>query len=411
MSQPAFNDVIFLSFFFSFFAFLATSDSKSTRVYHREWGPFNQSYYSIFQVFPSATINPGSMQVTQDTASNNGALSNISGRVVLKQPFDLWDTSGWVASFNSSFVINISEGVRRGMGRCAAGEGDPSWDSGFAGVPQRLDWVRRSHERREVPDPRLGASRSGGLEVPEEGTLVADFGAAGARAGEPSQGRRGRREVSSPSLNLWREAARRLADIPRESRLLLSVPETSEDGGMRLRKASAEELGWLSHRRRAADVDSSGLRLESGAGVLPGGDAEAADEPRILVAVPGDPSPRRCPCPCWSIILKQLHPEGWKTTASVDVAADAILKYLFEEPSPVDEHSRGYFAETLAVVAGGLVNCSAGSAVLIDAVGVAFADHFAAVMKSAENPAQNAHVTLTDPMTDDVALAGLAAAF
>ncbi|KAI4340267.1 hypothetical protein MLD38_025122 [Melastoma candidum] len=50
------------------------------------------------------------------------------------------------------------EGAEHGW----AGEGDPPWDSGFAGVPRRLGWVRKSQNCLEVPDPRLGTSRSGG---------------------------------------------------------------------------------------------------------------------------------------------------------------------------------------------------------------------------------------------------------
>ncbi|KAI4304269.1 hypothetical protein MLD38_039807 [Melastoma candidum] len=49
-----------------------------------------------------------------------------------------------------------------------------------------------------------------------------------------------------------------------------------------------------------------------------------------------------------------------------------VQKYLFKEVSLADEHSRGHFAETSAVVAGGLVNCSAGLTVLTDVVVAAF---------------------------------------
>lgn len=87
----------------------AISQAKDVTTLNHEFGPFNSSYYDIFAVITPATINNEALQVTPDSAGNF-SLKHKSGRVFYKHQFKLWeegDEEGRVASFNSSFVINI----------------------------------------------------------------------------------------------------------------------------------------------------------------------------------------------------------------------------------------------------------------------------------------------------------------
>ncbi|KAK4790935.1 hypothetical protein SAY86_031348 [Trapa natans] len=88
------------------FGMSAIDPAESLRTIDKQFGPFNSSYYSIFKVDPPATISNGALQVTPDSAGNLN-LKNRSGRVLFNQRFKLWDGSGRVASFNTSFIINI----------------------------------------------------------------------------------------------------------------------------------------------------------------------------------------------------------------------------------------------------------------------------------------------------------------
>ncbi|KAL4645801.1 hypothetical protein ACB092_02G259400 [Castanea dentata] len=87
------------------------------------FGPFNSSYYTTFdfEVVSPATISNGALQVTPDSAGNF-SLSNRSGRVLFNHSFKLWEDLGGggvkVASFNSSFLINIFR-----VNKSTAGEG------------------------------------------------------------------------------------------------------------------------------------------------------------------------------------------------------------------------------------------------------------------------------------------------
>ncbi|XP_059438892.1 probable L-type lectin-domain containing receptor kinase S.5 [Corylus avellana] len=91
------------------------SQAQILQTFHREFGPFNASYYDTFAVLPPATISNGALQVTPDSAGNF-SLVNRSGRIMFNQSFKLWEdelsmtsssTGSKVASFNSSFLINI----------------------------------------------------------------------------------------------------------------------------------------------------------------------------------------------------------------------------------------------------------------------------------------------------------------
>lgn len=94
------------------FLILALSQAQNMQPFHREYGPFNETYYGIFKVESPAMISHHALQITPDSANKNFSLANKSGRVLLNKSFILWEDDGAggvrVASFNSSFVINIA---------------------------------------------------------------------------------------------------------------------------------------------------------------------------------------------------------------------------------------------------------------------------------------------------------------
>ncbi|GFS39437.1 concanavalin A-like lectin protein kinase family protein [Actinidia rufa] len=82
--------------------------TESLKTFHSEYGPFNETHYDTFEVEKPATISNDALQVTPDSAQSGFNLKNQSGRVFLKRAFKLTDPkSDRVASFNSSFLINI----------------------------------------------------------------------------------------------------------------------------------------------------------------------------------------------------------------------------------------------------------------------------------------------------------------
>ncbi|KAK2631738.1 hypothetical protein EUGRSUZ_L02496 [Eucalyptus grandis] len=70
-------------------------------------GPFDESDHDVFEVLAPASINNGALQVTPDSGARDYNLSNRSGRIMLKESFKLHDKGERVASFNTSFFINI----------------------------------------------------------------------------------------------------------------------------------------------------------------------------------------------------------------------------------------------------------------------------------------------------------------
>ncbi|KAL7131494.1 hypothetical protein ABFS83_12G007200 [Erythranthe nasuta] len=103
---------IFLLYYFSYVVQSATPITFSQEY----GGPFNETYYDIFEVIEPALIN-NALQLTPDTSSSESSMSMSynSARILLKQPFRLWEeenhnngsTSVRVASFNTSFLINV----------------------------------------------------------------------------------------------------------------------------------------------------------------------------------------------------------------------------------------------------------------------------------------------------------------
>ncbi|CAK7357550.1 unnamed protein product [Dovyalis caffra] len=103
------NIVTFISFLS--FLILTLSQAQNLPPFHQEYGPFNETYYNIFDVESPATISNKALQITPDSINGNFTLANRSGRVLLNRSFMLWEDDGIsaakVASFNSSFLINI----------------------------------------------------------------------------------------------------------------------------------------------------------------------------------------------------------------------------------------------------------------------------------------------------------------
>ncbi|KAA8532111.1 hypothetical protein F0562_006747 [Nyssa sinensis] len=99
---------------FCFAAAAVVSGAQNLKTIHHEYSSFNDSayFFSIFEVEGSAEISNGAFQVTPESASNAFDFYNKSGRVLLPQPFKLWDgdinsNSNRVASFNTSFLVNL----------------------------------------------------------------------------------------------------------------------------------------------------------------------------------------------------------------------------------------------------------------------------------------------------------------
>ncbi|KAI4386892.1 hypothetical protein MLD38_004771 [Melastoma candidum] len=93
-----------------FVTFLLRSPSTSQSLPFKsfKFGPFDSSYYTSFSVSGSSTISNGALQLTPDSANSHFSFSHRYGRILLPSPFKLFDSaSGHVASFNSSFLINI----------------------------------------------------------------------------------------------------------------------------------------------------------------------------------------------------------------------------------------------------------------------------------------------------------------
>ncbi|KAL0424407.1 UNVERIFIED_CONTAM: putative L-type lectin-domain containing receptor kinase S.5 [Sesamum radiatum] len=100
------------------YCFIATVEGANLKTFSAEYGPFNESYYEIFEVISPATISNNALQLTPDSVSSqfDMPMTYNSARILLKRPFKLWEDHGTnasdasqpqVASFNSSFLINV----------------------------------------------------------------------------------------------------------------------------------------------------------------------------------------------------------------------------------------------------------------------------------------------------------------
>jgi hypothetical protein len=86
--------------------------TSQTQILNHTFETFNSTSLNLLDVIPSASINGGALQVTQDSAGSSKivTLYNNSGRIFFKTPFKLWDSDsddGKIASFNTSFLVNV----------------------------------------------------------------------------------------------------------------------------------------------------------------------------------------------------------------------------------------------------------------------------------------------------------------
>jgi hypothetical protein len=86
--------------------------TSQTQIFNHTFETFNSTSLNLLDVIPSASINGGALQVTQDSAGSSKivTLYNNSGRIFFKTPFKLWDSDsddGKIASFNTSFLVNV----------------------------------------------------------------------------------------------------------------------------------------------------------------------------------------------------------------------------------------------------------------------------------------------------------------
>ncbi|KAL0424411.1 UNVERIFIED_CONTAM: putative L-type lectin-domain containing receptor kinase S.5 [Sesamum radiatum] len=95
-----------------FHCFPAVVESANLKTFSAEYSSFDPSHYEIFEVIRPALINNNALQLTPDfsTSEQDMFMTYNSARILLKQPFRLWDdhaSEPKVASFNTSFLFNV----------------------------------------------------------------------------------------------------------------------------------------------------------------------------------------------------------------------------------------------------------------------------------------------------------------
>ncbi|KAL6222136.1 hypothetical protein ACLB2K_005528 [Fragaria x ananassa] len=118
--------------FLSLLLLPAAAITDAYDVKHYPFGPFNQTYYNTFTVLDNATINKDALQITPDSANDNFSMTNKSGRVLYNHSFVLWNSDldsttispDYVASFNSSFLINVYRLNSSGIHESSAAPGE-----------------------------------------------------------------------------------------------------------------------------------------------------------------------------------------------------------------------------------------------------------------------------------------------
>ncbi|XP_021721955.1 probable L-type lectin-domain containing receptor kinase S.5 [Chenopodium quinoa] len=106
---------------FLFLIILALNTLDQVGCYTSSYTTFNNSVGDDF-ITPNdnSVILKNAIQVTRDVS---GSVFNLSGKVLYKRPFDLWSKSGRIASFNSTFVVNIETRNDIGLTGQHGGEG------------------------------------------------------------------------------------------------------------------------------------------------------------------------------------------------------------------------------------------------------------------------------------------------
>ncbi|KAF9602861.1 hypothetical protein IFM89_031807 [Coptis chinensis] len=102
---------IILVFFISIMMFPLTCKAQIQNPFIYSAEKFNNSQYSFLTALDSTIDSTGAIQITPDTISNISIRQNKSGRIMMTRNFTLWESntnsSGVVASFNSTFLVNF----------------------------------------------------------------------------------------------------------------------------------------------------------------------------------------------------------------------------------------------------------------------------------------------------------------
>jgi hypothetical protein len=106
------SDMSYLTTLIGILLLFFPATTSQTEILNHTFETFNSTSLNLLDVIPSASINGGALQVTQDSAGSSKivTLYNNSGRIFFKTPFKLWDSDsddGKIASFNTSFLVNV----------------------------------------------------------------------------------------------------------------------------------------------------------------------------------------------------------------------------------------------------------------------------------------------------------------
>lgn len=101
------KNLVFCCFFLCLLVTAAvTANGEKLQTFTVEYRHFD-STSDAFEVAQPAVISNNALQLTPDSACLSPfALTYTSGRILLKKPFKLWERAA-VASFNTSFLINV----------------------------------------------------------------------------------------------------------------------------------------------------------------------------------------------------------------------------------------------------------------------------------------------------------------
>jgi hypothetical protein len=103
------SDMSYLTTLIGILLLFFPATTSQTQILNHTFETFNSTSLNLLDVIPSASINGGALQVTQDSAGSSKivTLYNNSGRIFFKTPFKLWDDNEKLASFNTSFLVNV----------------------------------------------------------------------------------------------------------------------------------------------------------------------------------------------------------------------------------------------------------------------------------------------------------------
>ncbi|KAF3788773.1 putative L-type lectin-domain containing receptor kinase S-5 [Nymphaea thermarum] len=113
MGSPARLALPATTIFFVLVAIVQTTSCQ--KVENLVFEQFNQTTVANF-IFQNKASVQGALQVTPDSLNQGFALQNQSGRVIYNQKFQLFERSGKLASFSTSFLFNIYRPDNKSVG-------------------------------------------------------------------------------------------------------------------------------------------------------------------------------------------------------------------------------------------------------------------------------------------------------